>query len=102
LLAILFRGGGINDAEVNPMDFEDAQREIDAIRKTLNEAKNSPALGPNDPAVIELERIMVIRVAELEAAKTEARDAAILEDTLFAPTEEEGTNIANQAEKLFR
>jgi hypothetical protein len=69
------------------MDFEDAQREIDAIRKTLNEAKNSLALGPNDPAVIELERIVVIRVAELEAAKTEARDAARLESAIRLPQE---------------
>jgi hypothetical protein len=74
-MAILIRKTGIHGAGAKLMDFVDAQRQIDAIMKTLNEAKNSSALGPNDPAVVELERIMLTRVAELEAAKTEAREA---------------------------
>jgi hypothetical protein len=75
------------------MDFEDAQQQIDAILKTLNEAKNSAALGPDDPAVIELERIMLARVAELEAAKDEARNAVTMEHALFALPVEKGQGL---------
>jgi hypothetical protein len=95
LLAILFCVAGINAPEVNPMDFEEAQRQIDAILTTLKAAKNSASLGPNDPAVIELDRIMLARVAELEAAKTEAQDAATKESAFFAPTEDAKTKLAN-------
>jgi hypothetical protein len=73
------------------MDLEDSQREIAAIQGTLNEARDSPALGPNDPAVIELERIMLSKIAELKALKTEARDA------FFAQTEDEGPDFASAA-----
>lgn len=57
------------------MDFKIKQQEIDGILKTLDEAKRYSGLGPDDPAVVELERIMIAKVAELEAAKTEAVQA---------------------------
>lgn len=73
------------------MDFEYAQKEIDSIQTILEVAKTSAALGPNDPAVIELERILIRKVGELEAAKTEARDAILFEKVLFAPNDSEDT-----------
>ena len=57
------------------MEFKIKQQEIDGILKTLDEAKRYSGLGPDDPAVVELERIMIAKVAELEAAKTEAAKA---------------------------
>lgn len=49
------------------MDFSATQHEIDVIRKTLTEAKEYSGLGPNDPAVIALEEIMLAKIAALEA-----------------------------------
>ena len=57
------------------MDFPAKQQEIEAMLKTLDEAKRYSGLRPDDPAVVELERIMLTKVAELEAAKTEASQA---------------------------
>lgn len=57
------------------MEFPAKQHEIDGILKTLQEAKRYSGLGPDDPSVIELERIMMTKVAELEAAKTAAAQA---------------------------
>lgn len=54
------------------MDFSAAQQEIDAILTTLEKAKRYSGLGPDDPAVAELERIMLTKVAQLEAMKTES------------------------------
>ena len=73
------------------MDFEDAQREIDKIQMMLKEARESGAPGATGSAVFELERIMFRKVGELEAAKTEARDAHAMsfESILFAPDENE-------------
>ena len=52
------------------MDLREAQEQIDAIRKTLEEATAYSGLGPHDPSVTALEKIMLTRVAQLEAAKT--------------------------------
>jgi hypothetical protein len=76
------------------MEFTEKQREIDAILKTLDEAKRYSGLGADDPSVIELERIMMAKVTELEAAKIVAAQAveAAPPDpppVLFAATEEE-------------
>ena len=57
------------------MNIAAAKTEIDAILNVLEEAKRYSGLGPHDPAVLELERIMLRKVAELEAAKTEAVQA---------------------------
>lgn len=53
-----------------------AQQEIDSILKILNEAKQYSGLGPNDPAVVALEQIMLAKVAVLEAANVAANTAA--------------------------
>ena len=53
------------------MDSRAIQHEIDAILQTLDKAKQYAGLGPGDPSVIALERIMLDKVAELEALKTE-------------------------------
>ena len=71
------------------MDIGASQREIDAILKTLDEAKRYSGLGADDPAVIALESIMLTKVAELEAAKTAAAqelaaDAALTTSALIA------------------
>jgi hypothetical protein len=58
-----------------PMNFPVKQQEIDAILKTLDEAKRYSGLRSDDPAMLELERIMMTKVAELESAKTEAAQA---------------------------
>jgi hypothetical protein len=50
------------------MDFDDEQRQIDSIQRILEEAKESAALGSSDPAVIELERILIRKVEFLERA----------------------------------
>jgi hypothetical protein len=54
------------------MDFVQAKAQIETTLKTLNEAKSYSGFGPNDAAVLELERIMLARTAELEAAKSES------------------------------
>lgn len=69
------------------MDFENAQKAIASILSMLKEAKESAALGPNDPAVVELERIMIRKVGEIEAAETEARDELSFENLFFAPND---------------
>src|SRR6516225_1877142 len=50
------------------MDFDDEQRQINHIQRMLKEAKESEPLGPSDPAVIELERVLIRKVEFLEAA----------------------------------
>ena len=57
------------------MDSRAIQHEIDAILQTLDKAKQYAGLGPGDPSVIALERIMLDKVAELEALKTEDAQA---------------------------
>ncbi|HEY2473126.1 MAG TPA: hypothetical protein VGI45_35425 [Terracidiphilus sp.] len=61
-----------------PMVVEQAQTQIEVMKKTLNEAKSYSGLGPDDPAVIELERIIQNKIAELAAssAKTSADNSA--------------------------
>lgn len=54
------------------MDSQAAQKEIDSVLKTLNEAKQNSGLGPDDPSVTALEKIMLAKVAALEAAKVTA------------------------------
>ena len=54
------------------MDISAFQQEIDASLTTLNAAKAYAGLGPEDPAVIALEQIMMAKVAALEAAKMKA------------------------------
>lgn len=54
------------------MALQAAQKEIDSILKTLNEAKQQSGLGPDDPSVIALEKIMLAKVAALEVAKVTA------------------------------
>ena len=51
------------------MASQAAQKEIDSILKTLDEAKQHSGLGPDDPSVIALEKIMLAKVAALEADK---------------------------------
>ena len=51
------------------MDSQAAQKEIDSILKTLDEAKQNSGLGSDDPSVIALDEIMLAKVAALEAAK---------------------------------
>lgn len=69
------------------MDIGYAQRQIDSLQETLKKAKESAVLAPNDPGILELERIMLRTAGELEAAKAEARN----EDScahLFFPDDE--------------
>ena len=54
------------------MDSQGAQKEIDSVLKTLNEAKQNSGLSSDDPSVIALEEIMLAKVAALEAAKVPA------------------------------
>lgn len=54
------------------MDSQAAQKEIDSVLKTLNEAKQNSGLSSDDPSVIALEEIMLAKVAALEAAKVTA------------------------------
>lgn len=54
------------------MASQAAQKEIDSILKTLNEVKQNSGFGPDDPSVIALEKIMLAKVAALEAAKVAA------------------------------
>ena len=51
------------------MDSRAAQKEIDSILKTLDEAKQNSGLGSDDPSVIALDEIMLAKVAALEATK---------------------------------
>ena len=51
------------------MDSQAAQKEIDSILKTLDEAKQNSGLGSDDPSVIALDEIMLAKVAALEATK---------------------------------
>jgi len=69
------------------MVFEEPQAHIDAMMKTLNEAKASSGLGADDPAVIELERIIQSKIAELQSAELQASgaQAALLEPALTDP-----------------
>ena len=48
------------------MNSLSARQHIEAIKKTLEEAKSSSGLGPEDPSVIALEKILLTRIAELE------------------------------------
>lgn len=54
------------------MDSQAAQKGIDSILKTLDEAKQRSGLVPDDPSVIALEGIMLAKVATLEASKLTA------------------------------
>lgn len=56
------------------MVFEQAQTHIEAMIKTLNEAKSYSGLGPDDPSVIELERIIHAKIADLAASSSQASE----------------------------
>ena len=71
------------------MNLKHAQRQIDSIRNALQKAKNSGMLPPNDPALVELERIMLKKVGELEAAKIEAEGTPGFENLLFGDVGED-------------
>lgn len=65
------------------MDGQAAQQEIDSILKAFNEARQQSGLGPDDPSVIALEKIILAKVGALEAAKlaVPVPDAATPEPT---------------------
>jgi hypothetical protein len=50
-------------------DSAKVQEQIDAIRRTLDQAKAYSGLGSDDPALIVLEEIMLAKIANLETAK---------------------------------
>ena len=54
------------------MDSQGAQKEIDSILKTLDEAKQQSGLVSDDPSVKALEEIMLAKVAALEEGKVTA------------------------------
>lgn len=54
------------------MVTDQVQAQIEAMIKTLNEAKSYSGLGPDDPSVIELERIILSKIGELAASSSAA------------------------------
>lgn len=78
------------------MDFRAAQHEIDSILKTLTEAEQYSGLGPDDPSVMALERIMLAKVATLEEAKLKA-----LKVSETAASEQAEEETANPETPLF-
>lgn len=61
------QAGKVN--RVFAMVFQAAQKEIDSILKTLDEAKQRSGLVADDPSLKALEEIMLAKVAALEATK---------------------------------
>lgn len=70
------------------MNLLHAQREIDSIRSAIEKAQDSGMLPSHDPTLIELERIMLERIEELEEAKAEAGDVPRFGNLLFADIED--------------
>lgn len=70
------------------MVFEGPQAHIDAMMRTLNEAKTSSGLGADDPAVLELERIIKSKIAELQSAELQVSttQTAQLQPAVTDPT----------------
>lgn len=66
------------------MVFQAAQKEIDSILKTLDEAKQRSGLVADDPSLKALEEIMLAKVAALEATKLIV--APVPDATTPAPT----------------
>ncbi|SRR6266568_7534188 len=56
---------------------------VEALRATLQKVEQSSDLGPDDPALIHLKRILLRRVAELEALEL-GPIANTVEDTAIA------------------
>ena len=53
------------------MKSADMQRQIESMQNTLKKVKESATLSANDPALVQLERIMQRKVEELAIAKAE-------------------------------
>lgn len=69
------------------MKSEDIQRQVQSLQDTLRKAKDSAMLAPNDPAVAELERIVMRKIEQTEALKAE-ESKAVLEHIFFAEDDE--------------
>lgn len=71
------------------MNFEDAKRQIASMEHSLNKARATALLAPNDPDLIELERILATKIEDLD----NARRNADFENLFFADIEEEDSEV---------
>lgn len=76
------------------MVFRQAQAHIETMIKTLNEAKSYSGLGPDDPAVIELERIIQAKIAELAASSIAGSEDSLAAGAAESPA---ATSLANKS-----
>jgi hypothetical protein len=70
------------------MKSEDIQRQIESMQNSLRKAKDTAMMPSNDPALIELERIVLGKLEELEAEREE-EITALSERMFFADYEHE-------------
>jgi hypothetical protein len=66
------------------MDLDNARRQIASMEHSLNKAKATAQVAPNDPALSELERIVARKIEELDTAMRNAD----LEGIFFADIDE--------------
>lgn len=71
------------------MNLYQVQRQIDSLASSLKKAKESKMLSPDDPALVQMEQIMLEKIDQLQAAKTEEQNSAPFESLLFADCEDE-------------
>jgi hypothetical protein len=55
---------------------ESRERLVRILRKTLDQVEQDPEIGPDDPAVSELKRTLLQRIANLEARHV-AQDSSV-------------------------
>ena len=64
---------------------------IEALRATLQKVEQSSDLGPDDPALFHLKRILQSRMAELQSTTTPDKEIVTLTQAVENPATEVGT-----------